>query len=69
MDKDKYFRTLQDLIKGIDKSDKAPDSLYEERLSKCLECERLTDGMCNACGCFVELRAAFKKNKCPYKQW
>ena len=27
------------------------------------------DGMCRACGCYVELRAAMRKNACPYEKW
>ena len=29
----------------------------------------LADGMCRACGCFVELRAAIKTNVCSYGKW
>ncbi len=43
--------------------------LYETRLSLCKECDLLLDGMCRACGCFVELRATMKKNSCPYDKW
>lgn len=49
--------------------DKAEDALYEQRLAACKECEHLLEAMCNACGCYVEFRAAAKKAKCPYKKW
>ena len=29
----------------------------------------LLSGMCRACGCFVELRAAIAANRCPYEKW
>ena len=29
----------------------------------------ITDGMCAACGCYVELRAAKEGNSCPYRLW
>lgn len=69
IDKDDYFKTLQELIRNVVGDERAEDSLYEERLKKCTECERLADGMCKACGCFVELRAVIRANDCPYKQW
>lgn len=67
--KDEYFKTLQELVNSIPEDVKTPDELYEARLKECLECERLIDGMCNACGCYVELRAAKKANSCPYAKW
>ena len=30
-----------------------------------MECDNLINGMCKICGCFVEMRAAVKKNYCP----
>lgn len=69
IDKDKYFKTLQELIDNLSSDIKTEKTLYEKRLNTCLECERLIDGMCNACGCYVELRAAKKDSRCPYKKW
>lgn len=64
-----YFRTLRDYIDNLDVDVKAPEALYEERLSFCKECDMLLQGMCRRCGCYVELRAAVKKNVCPDKRW
>ncbi len=69
IDKDSYFKTLKELIDNLDPDIKATSELYEERLSKCVQCERLIDGMCGACGCYVELRAAKRKSDCPYGNW
>ena len=69
IDKDKYFETLKELIDNLPDEVRAPSNLYEERLKVCVECERLTDGMCGACGCYVELRAAKAANNCPYRKW
>ena len=43
--------------------------LYEDRLAVCKECNYLNEGMCGACGCFVELRAVIRNNVCPYEKW
>ena len=45
--------------------EKADDGVYKARLNVCGECEHLISGTCMKCGCYVELRAAYKKNKCP----
>ena len=69
MDKNEYFDNLHAYIANLDDDIKVDQPLYEKRLSVCTECDLLTDGMCRACGCFVELRAAVKKNSCPYEKW
>ena len=67
--KDEYFKTIKELVDNIPDDIKAPSEEYEKRLAMCLECERLFDGMCNACGCYVELRAAKNSNSCPDSKW
>ncbi len=69
MDQAAYFQNLHDYIANLDEDLKVETPLYETRLSLCKECDLLLDGMCRACGCFVELRAAMKKNSCPYDKW
>lgn len=69
MDKDAYFENLHTYIADLDDEIKVEKPLYEERLSLCKECDLLADGMCRACGCYVELRAAIRKNGCPYGKW
>lgn len=69
MDQAAYFKNLHDYIANLDEDVKVGEPLYEKRLSLCKECDLLLDGMCRACGCFVELRAAVKKNRCPYDKW
>lgn len=64
-----YFRSLHDYIENLDVDVKAPEALYEERLAVCRDCDLLFQGMCRKCGCYVELRAAVRKNSCPGKFW
>lgn len=51
--------------------DRADEALYKERLDYCMQCANLSQGTCLKCGCYVELRAAVKKNHCPdsRKKW
>ena len=47
----------------------ACEEVYENRLKICKECDDLVAGTCLKCGCYVELRAAVTRNKCPAKMW
>ncbi|MDR0964484.1 MAG: DUF6171 family protein [Clostridium sp.] len=66
---DEYFETLHSYVENIDPNEKAREEDYSSRLFVCAKCEKLREGMCAACGCFVELRAAYRKNRCPYGYW
>lgn len=63
------MENLYAYIERLDEDIKADKALYQERLSVCKECDYLADGMCRACGCFVELRAAVAVNSCSYNKW
>lgn len=69
MDQETYMENLYSYIQHLDDTIKADKALYEERLAVCKDCHYLADGMCRACGCFVELRAAIAKNSCSYEKW
>lgn len=68
-DENEYREKLERYIVGLEEDIKAPEALYENRLSTCKECEKLSEGTCLACGCYVELRAAVKASRCPHKRW
>ena len=63
------YQSLYAYIEGLDEEIRTPRPLYEERLARCKGCDLLLSGMCRACGCFVELRAAVLANRCPYDKW
>lgn len=69
MNQREYFKNLHQYIQNLDADKKTDTVTYEKRVAVCKECERLMDGMCNACGCYVELRASMKDRKCPYLYW
>lgn len=69
MDEKAYMEKLHRYIELLDGDVKTAQKIYEERLNVCKSCDYLEAGTCLACGCYVELRAAVKKNKCPYKKW
>ncbi|HCW54070.1 DUF6171 family protein [Clostridium sp. SM-530-WT-3G] len=59
------YKNLQDYLSSIDEEIKTDESEYKKRLDICTNCDNLFNGMCRICGCFVEMRAAVKKNYCP----
>ncbi|MBO4604332.1 MAG: hypothetical protein J5657_03415 [Clostridiales bacterium] len=56
-------------IKALPPEELVSDEVLSERLVFCKECEKINQGTCLACGCYVEIRAAMKKGKCPYRKW
>lgn len=53
----------------IREEDRASEEAYATRLEVCLSCEKRSEALCMACGCYIELRAAVKGNQCPYRKW
>ena len=65
-------KVLADVRKAIDKLGddmRVDDNEYNRRLDMCKNCEKLVDGTCLSCGCYVELRAAAKISDCPVHKW
>ncbi len=64
-----HYKHIQSYIAKIDDELKVTDITYQKRLDTCKECKHLHEGLCRACGCYVELRAVMKRNRCPYSKW
>ena len=62
-------RVVRDYLETMNPEDRADKALYSERLHICRNCDRLINGTCLECGCYVEIRAALKKAECPQKKW
>ena len=60
-----FYEDLSRYIQRMDEELKVDQQIYEKRLNICSTCDRLMNGMCRLCGCFVELRAVQKVRKCP----
>lgn len=71
IDKDGLYKKVEDLIAAIPDDERASEQAYATRLDLCRRCPSLENGLCRECGCFVELRAAVKANRCPsvYRYW
>lgn len=69
IDEKAYMDKLYRYIELLDADIKTEDEIYKKRLHICKQCDYLVAGTCQACGCYVELRAAVKISRCPYKKW
>ncbi len=63
------YETVKRYIEDMDPQERTGEEEYERRLGICKNCDLLLDGMCRACGCYVELRAVSKEQECPYEHW
>lgn len=59
------LESIKEKIDKLPPDEKCESEVYNERLKKCKNCDNLISGVCMKCGCYVEFRAAFKKQKCP----
>lgn len=62
-------KNIKRYLDAIKRQDRVDEQVYEQRLTVCKECDRLHEATCQACGCYVELRAAIRHGRCPYKKW
>ena len=69
MDQAEYERLIVKGLSGLKESDRLTDKVYNDRLQICRMCDNLISGTCLLCGCYVEIRGALKKGKCPKNNW
>ena len=67
--KEVYEKLIVEGLKALPAEDLADEEVTSKRLSVCKDCEKINQGTCLACGCYVEIRAALKGGKCPYSKW
>lgn len=59
-----YFQSIYEYIQNLPPEWKTDDQTYASRLEKCKTCNHLVNGMCELCGCFVEVRAVKRNQHC-----
>ena len=67
--KEDYDKIIVSGLKALPPEELVPDDIALSRLTVCRKCEKINQGTCLACGCYVEIRAATRKGKCPYSKW
>ena len=60
---------ISNYVDKIKPQDRVSSNEYEARLEVCKGCDYLSEGTCEACGCYVEFRAISIRGKCPYSKW
>ncbi len=65
IDEKEVLAEVKRAIDRLKENERADEKEYRRRLALCTECDELTDGCCAKCGCYVELRAAFRSGRCP----
>lgn len=58
-------RSVHELVELLPDAIRAPQEVTAHRLNVCRACDHLRSGMCELCGCYVELRAAKMPLRCP----
>ena len=69
LDNEKLLADVRLAVSRLGRELKVSDEEYAARLDVCRTCDYLNEGTCDACGCYVELRAAARTGKCPYSKW
>ncbi len=64
-----YKETIANYILRIPQEEQASVETRAKRLQICKDCEKLTNGICQLCGCFVEYRSAKDGAECPQELW
>ena len=64
MNENDFLRDMRSHIAAYPEDKRVSEEEYRRRLDFCKNCEKLVDGMCVLCGCYVEDRYAL----CGYKQ-
>lgn len=67
--REQYEKIVVEGIRALPAEDLVSEEIESVRLGYCRQCDKINQGTCLACGCFVEIRAATKTGRCPYKKW
>ncbi|MFR5877070.1 MAG: DUF6171 family protein [Eubacterium sp.] len=59
------YSEIMAYVSTLDKSELAEQSVFEDRITHCKNCDSLIAGMCRKCGCYVEVRTRLKNADCP----
>ena len=58
-------KLVRDYVDSLSADEKTDEATYAARLNICRACDDLHSGTCALCGCYVEARAAKKRQGCP----
>lgn len=61
-------QSIAEYVSTLSEDIRADENLYKRRLKICGDCNKLLNGTCLKCGCYVEMRAAVITNHCPSEE-
>lgn len=64
-DQQPLYQIVAEYVALLPQEQRADEVCYANRLARCAACENLRDGTCVLCGCYVEARAAKRRQRCP----
>ena len=64
-DQKELAEIIRDRIAAMPEEQRADEAVMASRLQICKACDHLMNGTCALCGCYVELRAAKRVQRCP----
>ena len=47
----------------------ADEATVSKRIETCKKCRHLDNTRCSICGCFINVKAGLKSEKCPINNW
>ena len=59
------LKYLDDYVSELPADMRVSPQEFERRLSICADCEHLMQYTCRLCGCYAQVRAAKRMNRCP----
>ena len=68
-DKEDYYQSVLRLRRAMPEKERTADEEYGKRLEICRECGALDHAVCMQCGCYAEVRALKRRNRCPDGKW
>ena len=57
---------LDKYVSELPERERASDEVYRARLSACADCPERAEATCRLCGCYVQVRAAKRRMRCPF---
>ena len=56
---------LDRVIGELESEDRVSEETYRARISVCASCPNRWQATCRLCGCYCQIRASIRKNRCP----
>ncbi len=66
LEEQSLYEVIRQRIALLTDEERTGETEYRRRLALCQGCAELSRGTCAQCGCYVEIRAAKRRMRCPH---